>query len=126
MPKLLNALLQQGIKANPDDAAMPYNLALAYIRQGNKADAAIQLETATKLAPRNSHYFYVYGLTLEQQSATDAYKALTSAYKLSHNPQHLYALCEMQTRHKSPLANQCIAKLTPLVPANVIQGLKQL
>ncbi len=119
------ASLQQGIKANPDDASLPYNLGLAYIRIKDKTSAAKALAIATKLAPQNSHYFYVYGLSLEQEQPRAAYKALYQAFKLSNNPQHLYALCDMQVRHKSGVAKQCVDKLTPLVPINVIQGLMQ-
>ncbi|KGJ97929.1 ammonia-forming cytochrome c nitrite reductase subunit c552 [Colwellia psychrerythraea] len=117
--------LQNGIKANPDDASLPFNLGLAYIRIKDKTSAAKALAKATQLAPNNSHYFYVYGLSLEQKQAGSAYKALYQAFKLSNNPQHLYALCDMQVRHKNPLAKQCLQQLAPLVPANVIQGLTQ-
>lgn len=118
--------LKQGSIARPDDASLAYNAGLAYIRVKDTNNAAKQLAVATKLAPQNSHYFYVYGLSLEQQQPNAAYDALSQAFKLSNNPQHLYALCDMQARHKSPRVNQCIAQLTPLVPENVIQGLKQL
>jgi len=117
--------LQQGKMANPDDASLYYNLGLAYIRIKDKVKAANELAIATKLAPEDSHYFYVYGLSLEQNNPSDAYKALYQAFRLSNNPQHLYALCDMQIRHKTPLANQCLEQLTPLVPSNVIQGLRQ-
>ena len=117
--------LQQGIKANPDDASLPYNLGLAYIRVKDKIKAAQALAIATQLAPQNSHYFYVYGLSLEKNKPSAAYKALYQAFRLSNNPQHLYALCDMQVRHKNPLAKQCLDKLAPLAPSNVIQALRQ-
>jgi len=117
--------LKQGIKANPDDASLPYNLGLAYIRIKDKTSAARALAIATKLAPQNSHYFYVYGLSLEEEQLNAAYKALYQAFLLSNNPQHLYALCDMQVRHKSGVAKQCVDKLAPLVPSNVIQALRQ-
>ena len=118
-------VLQQGIKANPDDASLPYNLGLAYIRIKDKINASQALASAIQLAPQNSHYFYVYGLSLEQHKPSDAYKALYQAFKLSNSPQHLYALCDMQVRHKSGFAKQCLAQLAPLVPSNVIDSLKQ-
>ena len=117
--------LQQGKLANPDDASLPFNLGLAYIRIKDKVKAAQALAIATQLAPQNSHYFYVYGLSLEQHNTSAAYEALYQAFRLSNNPQHLYALCDMQVRHKNPLAKQCLGKLAPLVPSNVIQRLKQ-
>ena len=116
--------LQQGRKANPDDASIAFNLGLAFIRIKGKVEAAEAFAIATKLAPQNSHYFYVYGLSLEQHKPSDAYKALYKAFQLSNNPQHLYALCDMQVRHKSSLAKQCLAQLQPLVPPAVIQKLK--
>ncbi|WP_232771244.1 tetratricopeptide repeat protein [Colwellia sp. 75C3] len=118
-------VLQQGATANPDDASLPYNLGLAYIRIKDKVKAAQALATATQLDPQNSHYFYVYGLSLEQQKPSAAYKALYQAFQISNNPQHLYALCDMQVRHKSAVAKQCLAQLAPLVPVNVIQALRQ-
>ncbi|WP_246129142.1 ammonia-forming cytochrome c nitrite reductase subunit c552 [Colwellia demingiae] len=118
-------ILQQGKSANPDDASLPYNLGLAYIRVKDKVKAAQALAIATQLAPQNSHYFYVYGLSLEQHKPSAAYGALYQAFQLSNNPQHLYALCDMQVRHKSGLAKQCFAQLAPLVPSNVIQTLRQ-
>lgn len=117
--------LQQGQIANPDDATLPYNLGLAYIRVKDKIKAAQALAIATQLAPQNSHYFYVYGLSLEQHNPSAAYDALYQAFRLSNNPQHLYALCDMQIRHKSGLAKQCLGQLAPLVPNNVMQALKQ-
>ncbi len=72
-------VLQQGSKANPDDAQIPFELAMAYIRAKDKATAATYLSTATKLAPQNSHYFYVLGLALEQQNKIQAYKAISQA-----------------------------------------------
>jgi len=118
-------ILQQGKKANPDDASLPYNLGLAFIRIKDKVSAANELAKAIELAPQNSHYFYVYGLSLELHKPSAAYKALYKAFQLSNNPQHLFALCDMQVRHKSPLARQCLEKLTPLVPKNIMQALEQ-
>lgn len=116
-------ILKQGTSANPDDASLPYNLGLAYIRVKDKVKAAQSLAIATQLAPQNSHYFYVYGLSLEQHKPSAAYGALYQAFQLSNNPQHLYALCEMQVRHKSGLAKQCLTQLQPLVPPAVLQRL---
>ncbi|TYK64855.1 multiheme c-type cytochrome [Colwellia echini] len=115
-----------GQVANPDDAALVYALGLAYIRAKNYQNAANALAKATILDPQNSHYFYVYGLSLEQTRPNDAYKALYKAFQLSNNPQHLYALCEMQVRQQSSLASQCLSQLQPMVPANVIQGLRDM
>jgi len=117
--------LQQGVVANPDDASLPYSLGLAYIRSKDKIKAAQALAIATQLDRQNSHYFYVYGLSLEQHKPSAAYRALYQAFQLSNSPQHLYALCEMKVRHKSPSAKQCLTQLTPFVSNNVIERLRQ-
>ncbi len=117
-------VLKQGIKTNPEAAQIPFELAMAYIRAKDKMTAASYLSTATKLAPQNSHYFYVLGLALEQQNKTQAYKAITQAYNLSQNPQHWYALCEMQVRHQAFQAKQCLDKLAEFAPANIVEQLK--
>jgi predicted CXXCH cytochrome family protein len=118
------AILQQGMNAAPDDAQLPFELAMAYIRAKDKANAAKYLAKATLLEPQNSHYFYVLGLSLEQQNKTHAYSAIKEAYRLSQNPQHLYALCEMQVRHQAFQANQCLSKLSGVAPQNVIDQLR--
>ncbi|MBU2870915.1 ammonia-forming cytochrome c nitrite reductase subunit c552 [Colwellia sp. E2M01] len=123
--KSIDALLQ-GQQANPSYAGLAYALGLAYIRAKNYQNAANALAKATILEPQNSHYFYVYGLSLEKIRPNDAYKALYKSYQLSNNPQSLYALCEMQIRHQSSLANQCLEQLQPIVPPNVIQQLRQM
>jgi tetratricopeptide (TPR) repeat protein len=117
-------ILQQGIKANPDDAQLPFELAMAFIRAKDKVSASKYLAQAAVLAPQNSHYFYVLGLSLQNQNKTQAYKALTQAYNLSQNPQHLYALCEMQVRHQAFQAKQCLTKLSSVAPKNVIEKLR--
>ena len=71
--------LQQGTKANLEDASLPYNLGLAFIRVKDKVQASQALAIATQLAPQNSHYFYVYGLSLEQNKPSMAYSALYQA-----------------------------------------------
>jgi predicted CXXCH cytochrome family protein len=117
-------ILKQGIKSNPVNAQLPFELAMAYIRAKDKVTAANYLAKATKLAPQNSHYFYVLGLSLQDFNKTKAYKAITQAYSLSQNPQHLYALCEMQVRHHAFQAKQCITKLAKVAPSSVIEQLK--
>ena len=118
------ATLMRGINANPADAELPYNLGLTYIRAKDKPKASQFLGKATELAPQNSHYFYVYGLSLELESPKLAYRALFQAYNISSNPQHLYALCDMQLRHQSAKGKNCLSKLSKIVPSNVIEQLK--
>lgn len=116
--------LKQGMTNSPDDSQIPFELAMAFIREKDKISASKFLAQATKLAPQNSHYFYVLGLSLEEQNKMQAYKAISQAYNLSQNPQHLYALCEMQVRHKAFQANQCLTRLSAVAPQNVIEQLQ--
>ncbi|MGK0498523.1 MAG: putative CXXCH cytochrome family protein [Oceanicoccus sp.] len=116
--------LTRGIKANPSNAELVYNLGLAYIRIKDRPRASQLFDKATQLAPENSHYLYIYGLSLEQLEQKRAYGAISNAYTLSNNPQHLYALCDMQLRNQSTEANDCLSKLTQVVPSSVIDQLK--
>lgn len=47
-------------------------------------------------------------------------------YQHSSNPQHLYALCEMQKQQKSFQAKQCLSKLLKVAPAEKLNQLEQL
>jgi tetratricopeptide (TPR) repeat protein len=58
-------LLEDAVKANPNNAAMHYHLGMVYSRLSNKTDAAIQLKKAEELAPNS-------------QTAKDAAKELSS------------------------------------------------
>jgi predicted CXXCH cytochrome family protein len=117
-------VLEKGLTYSPDNAQIPFELAMSYIRVKDKKSASKYLALATQVAPQNSHYFYVLGLSLEQQNKTQAYKALSQAFTLSQNPQHLYALCEMQVRYKAFQANQCLTRLSQVAPENVVQQLR--
>lgn len=117
--------LLQGFKKIPDQSELAYAIGLTYIRHKKKSTAADYLKQATVLAPQNANYFYVYGLSIEQKNKLSAYKAIFSAYQISNDPQHLYALCEMQVRHQSSLAQQCIANFAKVAPLEVVNRLKQ-
>ncbi|MGB0936255.1 MAG: tetratricopeptide repeat protein [Colwellia sp.] len=116
--------LMSGFKIIPDNAELAYALGLAHIRSKQQLKANSYFAQATKLAPQNSNYFYVYGISLEATKLTEAYKSLYQAYQLSNNPQHLYALCDMQLRHNSSQAKQCLEKLTVVAPKNAVDQLK--
>jgi predicted CXXCH cytochrome family protein len=117
--------LQQGIKAQPEDSTLPYSLGLALIRGNQRLEASKYFKLATELAPNNAGYQYVYGLSLEQSQPTKAMAAIRTAYTSSSNPQHLFALCDMQVRQKSFQAWQCINELSKVAPANVIEQLEE-
>ncbi|MEW6997001.1 tetratricopeptide repeat protein [Colwelliaceae bacterium BS250] len=119
-------VLQQGIKAIPDNAALPYSLGLAYFRAKNTPLAIEYFSKATKNAPNNAQYLYVYGLSLQDTEPGPAQKALRKAYDVGGNPEHLYALCQMQVQIKNVFqATQCINELRNVAPANVISELEQ-
>jgi predicted Zn-dependent protease len=57
-------LLADGIRKVPDSATLRHALGLSLVRQ-KKKDAALQLlARASKLAPDNSRYAYVYAVAL--------------------------------------------------------------
>ena len=120
------ATLKQGLKAQPDGGDLYYSLGLSMIRSKNKSAAIDYLKKATETEPQNSNYFYVYALSLVDTQPSQAQKAMRQTYQLSGNPQHLYALCEMQVEQKSFQAKQCLSKLSKVVPAEVVDQLKQL
>ena len=116
--------LQQGIKMIPDNSQLFYSLGLAYIRTKQTNKAISSLKQSTVFDPNNAQYHYVYGLSLEKTLPKQAQKSLRKTYQLSKNPQHLYALCEMQIRHRAFQAKQCIQELSQFVPERVTQALR--
>ena len=121
--KALSTLLL-GFKHIPDSAEIGYAIGLAYIRAKQSTKANDYFAKATQFAPNNANYFYVYGISLASSDVLAASKALYNAYQLSNNPQHLYALCDMQLKNRSPQGKQCLAKLSQVAPEAAIQQLK--
>ncbi len=117
-------VLLTGQKASPENADIDYQLALAYIRAKKTALAVTNLKQATIKEPNNAQYHYVYALSVESTNSGEAQKSLNKAYQIGGNPQHLFALCELQVRLNSFQANQCINKLSQVAPENVIEQLK--
>lgn len=118
------ATLKLGMAKNPENGDIPFSLGLAYIRSKESAKAISYLKLAAELAVSNAHYYYVYGLSLEASNRAQAYKALYGAYNISRNPQHLYALCDMQVRYQAKEAEQCINELSRVAPADVVSALR--
>ncbi|MDO6686491.1 MULTISPECIES: multiheme c-type cytochrome [unclassified Agarivorans] len=117
------AMLAQGIKGQPKSAALLYSAGLSLLRQKQVAQASQYFLLAIEREPSNSHFWYVYGLSLESLDISKAQQALSWAYDTSRNPQHLYALCEMKVRHKDAKAKLCILQLQALAPPDVIKRL---
>jgi tetratricopeptide (TPR) repeat protein/ssDNA-binding Zn-finger/Zn-ribbon topoisomerase 1 len=117
-------VLLTGQKASPENAGIDYQLALAYIRAKQTSQAVANLKQATLKEPNNAQYHYVYALSVEATNSNEAQKSLSKAYQVGGNPQHLFALCELQVRLKSFQANKCINELSKVAPENVIEQLK--
>ncbi|MGF1793013.1 deca-heme c-type cytochrome [Photobacterium profundum] len=116
--------LQQGMKAQPNSALLPYSAGLAMFRQKNQSETIRYLQLATEIDANNPQYWYVYGLAVESNNVSEAGKSLEKAYNLSGNPQHLFALCDLQVRYKSPSASVCISQLEKIAPPEAVKQLK--
>ena len=71
----------------------------------------------------------MYGLALEKSDILAASKALSTAYQVGGNPQHLYAECEVLARNykQGTVAfafEQCVKQLAEVAPAEVVQQLR--
>jgi len=118
------ATLKQGSKANPSDSSIPYSLGLAFIRAKDTSQAQHNLKLAAELAKSNARYYYVYALSLVSNKPKQAEKSMQKAYEISGDPQHLYALCEMQVNRQAFEAKQCLQALEQVAPANAVQSLR--
>jgi tetratricopeptide (TPR) repeat protein len=63
-----DSVLRMGLDRAPGNADLQYQLGLALVRQGKKADALPYLKAAA--ASRNSHYVYVYAVGLYDAGQT--------------------------------------------------------
>ncbi|TKB45884.1 tetratricopeptide repeat protein [Thalassotalea mangrovi] len=106
-------------------SALYYQLGLSYIRQKRYAEAEKHFADAVKSEPSNSQYQFVYGLSIKESNPGLAQQAMSKAYSISRDPQHLYALCELQIEQRSFAARQCIERLKPLVDESVIEQLRR-
>ena len=116
--------LAQGLEHQPKSALLHYSSALAQIRANQKPTAAKHLKRATELEPQNPQYWYVYGLALESVNLQQASQALVEAYKLSNNPEHLYARCDLLSRHQSIELGACLRELSKVAPKEVVDRLR--
>lgn len=60
------AALKQGLKKQPGHADLHFSMGLAYVRQQRHQDALKHFYKAARARPQNSHYQYVYALTLDK------------------------------------------------------------
>ncbi|MGR5065038.1 multiheme c-type cytochrome [Photobacterium sp. DNB22_13_2] len=127
--KLALQVLEQGMKAQPNDSALPYSAGLALLRTGEAEQANQYLKQAAEMAVENSHYWYVYGLALEKSDVLASSQALSAAFRISGNPQYLYAQCEVLARNYqlgavSSAFESCTQELGKIVPPEVVSQLK--
>lgn len=66
------ATLRAALKAQPADAALHFALGLSLARQQRLAEALVELRQATRAAPDQARYAYVYGVALHSSGAQDA------------------------------------------------------
>ena len=119
-------MLKQGAEAIPDNGSLFFSIGLAYIREKQSVKASEYLKKATEVEPSNAHFHYVYGLSLEQSDSQKAQTAISKAYEVGGNPQHLYALCEMQIRYKIFQAKQCVNEFSKVGPKEAVLALEGL
>lgn len=122
--KLAFSTLKKGLKAQPKSASLSFSSGLSLLRQGNRLQAIEHFKNATDIDTNNAQYWFVYGLSLEVLDISKADTALSHAFKLSNNPEHLYARCDMLIKHQAPDANACITMLKPHAPPNIIKQLQ--
>lgn len=118
-------ILKQGAEAIPDNGSLLYGIGLAYIRANQSTQAAKYLNKATVVDPENAHFHYVYALSLAEAKPQLAQSAMRKAYEVGRNPQHLYALCEMQIQQKNFHAKKCVQELRKVAPEQAVMVLEK-
>jgi len=122
-PEKNREVLKQGLLAIPDSGELAYRIGLSYVRS-KQSNLANQFFTkAVRFEPNNAQYHYVFGLNLENENLAKAQGMLSRAFSISGNPKQLYALCDMQIRHRQPQAKQCIQTLSNFAPEHIIKQL---
>jgi Flp pilus assembly protein TadD len=83
--------LRKGLSLIPNAADLHHALGLLLVRKGDKSTALLEFAKASKLAPDDARYAYVYGIALnsisKQREAVSAMKAADT-----HNPNNLQLL----------------------------------
>ncbi|NOI22901.1 HEAT repeat domain-containing protein [Vibrio mediterranei] len=121
-----NALevLNHAIANDSTSAQLYYSKALTLVRIGNKSEAAIAIEQATKYAPDNSYYWYLNGVLQEPLDIAKATDSFEKAYLISGAPEQLYAVCDIYVRTGHEKAEVCLTELEKVAPPYVIEELK--
>lgn len=104
-------VLRRAIAAHPDEAAPYHALALALIRQRDYAQAIGALEQASRLAPENPRYAYVYAVALNSTGrSTESAEVVEKALRMSPNDASLLTLALNEA-----LQTGDVARARPLV-----------
>ncbi|MFS1422969.1 tetratricopeptide repeat protein [Shewanella sp. 10N.286.48.B5] len=117
------AILKQGITNQPKAGSLRYSAGLAYYRQQQLPQAIALFKQATEVEPSNPQNWTVLGLAQEKVNPVDMMKSLSTAYEVSNDPQRLYTLCQFKIKYRDPSTNACLAKLSTLVPPQVLKQL---
>ncbi|MFO1414961.1 MAG: tetratricopeptide repeat protein [Burkholderiales bacterium] len=114
------ATLRAGIARNPKAAPLHYALGLALVRQKDIPGALRELALATKLAPDDARYAYVYAVALHDSGKPqDALKVLRAALaKQPYDREILAALAQFSAAGDRAAAQGYAKTLVALEPEN--------
>ena len=111
--------LRAALQARPTDAALHFALGLSLARQQRLADALAELRQATRAAPAQARYAYVYGVALHSSGAQAAgIDALAAAHaRFAADTDILLALVTMERdRGHLDAARRYARELVALAP----------
>jgi tetratricopeptide (TPR) repeat protein len=120
------AVLEQGLRAAPRSAELLHARGLAAVRAQDYEKGIGLLGEAVAAAPDSARFHYVYGIALESRDIEAALGELRRAWELGHEPQHLFARCEVAARNRHASARACIAELRGLAPPEAVAQLEAL
>jgi predicted CXXCH cytochrome family protein len=120
------AVLEQGLRTAPRSADLLHARGLAAVRAQDYEKGIAWLGEAVAAAPENARFRYVYGIALESRDIDAALGELQRAWELGHEPQVLFARCEVAARNRHASARACIAALRGVAPPAAIAQLEAL
>jgi Flp pilus assembly protein TadD len=113
--------LREGLRAAPRDPGLHHALGLSLVRRRKAPEAVEEFALASKLAPGNARYAYVYGVALDSVGQTaKAIEILTAAHgRHTGNPEILEALSSFSLKvGKRQAAIDYARKLVDAEPEN--------
>jgi len=126
------AVLREGLAANPDDGSLQHSLGLTLVRQKRAPEALKALESATRLAPDNVRFAYVYAVGLNSSGRPqDALAEIDRALKIRPDDRELLVTGALFSRDAGEMdrAERYAMRLAERYPgdphaAQLMQGLK--